>query len=51
MYTYLFEYWIEKNDCAVDCEIKIKADSLKQAILSFEELVHVYKRITLIKEL
>ncbi len=51
MYTYLFEYWIEKGDCAVDCEIKIKANSIKGAILCFEELVRVYKRITLIKEL
>lgn len=51
MYTYLFEYWIEKNDCAVECEIEIQASTLYIALSKFQDLVRVYKRITLIKEL
>lgn len=51
MRNYLFYYWAEKNDDAVDCEKIIPAESIEVALSKFKEEVKVYKRITLIKEL
>ena len=51
MRNYLFYYWAEKNDDAVDCERIIPAENIEVALSKFKEEVKVYKRITQIKEI
>lgn len=51
MRTYLIHYYAEINDQCVDCEKKIEAVDIEDAILRFKLKIRLYKRITKIEEI